>query len=148
MNDGFIIDPSALIQGYVNEPFSGHMLALLEQIPGVIELHIPEFCLVECTNILWKYVRRQEMSPETARRAAENLSDLVLTIHPASSYLSVAFSIGLEHGLAIYDAIDIALAQQLQLPLITVDNKQGQIAEAVGVTLKPLTDFAPTTQES
>jgi predicted nucleic acid-binding protein len=52
-----------------------------------------------------------------------------------------AFIIALDHQLAIYDSIYLALAQHFSCPLITIDVKQGGIATAIGVPLKLITDF-------
>ncbi len=52
-----------------------------------------------------------------------------------------ALQIGLEHKLAIYDSVYIALAEKHNLPLITADARQAAAAQQVGVTLKPVTDF-------
>lgn len=54
---------------------------------------------------------------------------------------SCALQIGLVHQLAIYDSIYIALAEQFNCPLITADVKQEAAAKAIGVTIKPITDF-------
>jgi len=47
----------------------------------------------------------------------------------------------LKHQLAIYDSIYIALAEKLNYPLITVDQKQAKASQAEGVTLKNIADF-------
>jgi len=52
-----------------------------------------------------------------------------------------ALEIGLKHQLAIYDSIYIALAEKLNYPLITVDQKQAKASQAEGVTLKNIADF-------
>ncbi len=52
-----------------------------------------------------------------------------------------AIQIGLAHKLAIYDSIYIAVAEKYKYPLITADAKQETAARAVGVTIKPITDF-------
>jgi len=52
-----------------------------------------------------------------------------------------ALEIGLKHQLAIYDSIYIALAEKLNYPLITVDQKQAKASQAEGITLKNIADF-------
>ncbi len=44
--------------------------------------------------------------------------------------------------LAIYDSLYIALAQSLDLPLITVDERQSVAATASGIIVKPISDFS------
>lgn len=143
MSDAYIIDTSAMIQAYVREPHTDHALALLAQLSADVELHIPEFCLLECANILWKHVRLHDMPTETARQGLQHLTALPLTVHPSSPYLDDALVIGLNHQLALYDSIYIALGKGLQLPLISADARQEQVAIANGVKLKSLTDFVP-----
>lgn len=141
--DDYIIDASVLVKGYVQEKQTENVLALLAQVPDQVTLHIPEFCLVECTSILWKYVRFHGMPLPTADQAAADLADLTLVIHPAASYLRDALKVGVDHELAIYDALYIILAQDLDMSLLTADRKQQRAAEAYRVSLKPLEDFIP-----
>lgn len=42
---------------------------------------------------------------------------------------------------AIYDSIYIALAEKLNYPLITVDQRQAKASQSEGVTLKDIADF-------
>jgi len=71
-----------------------------------------------------------------------DLIGLPLTLQPVIALLERSLEIGLAHQLAVYDSLYIALAERLALPLITADTKQEAAARAVGVTLKPITDFA------
>jgi len=118
-------------------------LALLDGLkkPGVLTLHTPEFCVVECANILWRHVRFQGMPADTAQKAVKDVADLPLTIHLAASYLPDALAIGLANELAIYDSIYIALASALGFSLITADAKQKRAAIAAEVIIKPVADF-------
>lgn len=101
MTEHDVIDASALTQVYVRESQTDALLALLDQVPDEIELHIPEFCLVECANVLWKHAWLHGMPVESAQKAVENLSELVITVHPAPPYLLEALSVGLDHELAV-----------------------------------------------
>jgi predicted nucleic acid-binding protein len=48
----------------------------------------------------------------------------------------------LQHQLAVYDAVYIALAVEKEYPLISVDQAQIRAAALEGVILKPVTDFS------
>ncbi|MCC6905280.1 MAG: type II toxin-antitoxin system VapC family toxin [Anaerolineae bacterium] len=144
MTDHYVIDPSALIKGFVRETWSENVLELLSRVPDRVELHAPEFCLVECTNILWKYVGRQEMSVESAAQAVMNLTDLTLNLHPASPYLAEALKVGLDRRLAVYDSLYLTLAEQLRMPLITADGPQERSARDLRIEIVPLTEIVPT----
>jgi len=109
--------------------------------PNAIELHIPEFTLMECVSVLWQHVRRHGLVVNTAKEMVQTLLDLTLHVHLAAHLLPRAFEIATDHGLAIYDSIHVALAEQLGCPLITNDERQGKVAAAVGIVIKPITDF-------
>lgn len=143
MSERYVVDTSVLIQAYVSEVDTKRVQTLLHGLekPDPDELNIPEFCLVECVNVLWKHVRLHGMPLSTAKQAIEALLALTLTIHAASDLLPRTLEIGLSHDLAIYDAVHITLAENLGCSLITVDEKQAKAASVVGVSLKPITDF-------
>jgi predicted nucleic acid-binding protein len=108
---------------------------------GATRLLVPEFCLVECTNVLWKRVRFENMPQASAEQLARDLHTLPLTLVSVKSLYERALQIGLAHKLAIYDSVYIALAERRRYPLITGDVRQEAAARAVGVTIKPITDF-------
>ncbi|MBW4441289.1 MAG: type II toxin-antitoxin system VapC family toxin [Plectolyngbya sp. WJT66-NPBG17] len=58
-----------------------------------------------------------------------------------ASILQRALQIGSKYQLAVYDSVFIALAEQLNVPLISVDERQVRAAIAQNVTIKPITDF-------
>jgi len=87
--------------------------------------------VIDPSALIQTYVRE----PQTEALSA-------LLVHFAPAYLSEAIDIGLDHGLAIYDALYIVLAQKLQTALITTDKKQMRVAQQIGVAIKPVTDFA------
>jgi len=122
---------------------SVHVKALFNRIlePEPVVLHVPEFCVIECTNILWKRVRFSGMTVSTAQRTISNLITAPVIVHGAIDYLSRALEIGLNHQLAIYDAMFIVLAEMLNFPLITADAQQVRVARTIGIALKSIADF-------
>lgn len=109
---------------------------------GVDTLHIPEFCLLECTNVLWKQVRFHGLPQPNAEQIIQELLRLPFQVESVSHLLPSALQIGLAHQLAVYDSLYIALAQHLSLPLITVDDRQSVAATASCVVVKPIGDFS------
>ncbi|UBF24989.1 type II toxin-antitoxin system VapC family toxin [Kovacikia minuta CCNUW1] len=106
-------------------------------------LYIPEFCLLECTNVLWKHVRFDGLPQADAVEIITDLLKLPFQIVAVHPLLSRALQIGLTNQLAVYDSLYIALALELDCPLITVDTRQATAAIASGATLKAITDFSP-----
>jgi len=52
-------------------------------------------------------------------------------------YLDESLKIALEHGITLYDSLYIALALREEKPLLSLDAKQRQIAEKLGVHVLP-----------
>lgn len=139
----YVVDASIVIQHLVNELHTVHVNALFKEVGKVTAVYVPEFCLLECTNVLWKHVRFQGVSASEAERLTIELVALDVTIAPVVGLLPRALEIGLKHQLALYDSVYIALAEKMGVPLITDDERQAEAADAEGVSLKPITDFAP-----
>ena len=139
----YLVDTSAIIQVFVSEPHTANARAMVSGLSDGDELILPEFCLLECVNVLWKHVRFHGISESEAETLVAELEALNVVIAPITGLLSRALTIGLKHRLAIYDSVYIALAEQLDYPLVTDDIKQAAAAQAEGIALKPLTDFTP-----
>jgi predicted nucleic acid-binding protein len=125
----------------ITDLYTPHVKTLITQFAD--DLVIPEFCLLECTNVLWKQVRFHGMPHSQALQLLHDLLDLPLADFPARQFMPQALKIGMDHQTAIYDALFIALANHLKIPLITADQKQALIATQEGVSLKNIQDFNP-----
>lgn len=137
----YVVDASVVIQRLIRDNYSENVQALFRKLMGSDELIVPEFCVLECTNVLWKQVRFHQMPQSKAELLVTDLVALPLKIVPASGLMLRGLQIGLAYQLAVYDSIYIALAEQLQLPLISVDIRQTEAALKEKVTIKPITDF-------
>jgi predicted nucleic acid-binding protein len=125
MNGDFVIDASVVIKLFVQEEgtdISESIFAGLSQEPPA-RLYVPDLFYIECANILWKYVRRFDHPADKARDDLGDLLQLNLRAVPTGSLLTAAFDLALEHGLTAYDACYVALADVLDLPLITADER-------------------------
>lgn len=142
MND-YVVDASIVIQHLITDRYTPNVDALFEQLNQDVRLHAPEFCVVECTNILWKNVRRSTLPQDRALDLATDVANLQITFANINELLQSALEIGLRQGLAVYDSVYIALARALNCPLITDDEKQAKAASSEGVRVKPITDFVP-----
>jgi predicted nucleic acid-binding protein len=142
LND-YVVDASIVIQHLITDRYTPNVDALFEQLNQDVRLHAPEFCVVECTNILWKNVRRSTLPQDRALDLATDVANLQITFANINELLQSALEIGLRQGLAVYDSVYIALARALNCPLITDDEKQAKAASSEGVRVKPVTDFVP-----
>ncbi|MGB1288015.1 MAG: type II toxin-antitoxin system VapC family toxin [Aggregatilineales bacterium] len=138
----YIVDASIVVQLVTTETHSTHARELFRRIEEGYELIVPEFCLLECTNVLWKRVRFHDLDAKIASEYVKGLQGLEIIIVHTIDLLPRALEIGLKHKLAVYDSLYIALAENMKYPLITDDSKQAKAAALEGITLKPITDFS------
>lgn len=143
MNGDCVVDTSVLIQAFIRDSETARARSVVNQIllNAAFRVHTVEFTLVECANVLWKQTRFHGVDRAGVRQSLTNILALPLIVEPLANVLPSALVIAMDSGLAVYDSVQIALAQRLQLPLLTVDRKQAEIAASLGVTLKPLSDF-------
>lgn len=139
----YIVDASIMAQLFITDTYSAETKVLFKRINLGDTLHIPEFGLLECTNVIWKQVRFAELSQADAEVLVNQLLALNVVVTPVTGLMPRALEIGLKHKLAIYDSIYIALAEKLKYPLITADRRQAKATQAEGVALKDITDFTP-----
>jgi len=137
----YIVDASVVIEYLITGPFTPNAQAFFNQITAADQLTVPEFCLLECTNVIWKQVRFSNMSRSDAQALLNVLRLLKLRRAPMKRLLNSALDIALNNTLAVYDSAYIALALQSGTPLLSVDQAQSQAATAEGVTLIPITTF-------
>lgn len=118
-----VVDASVGIKLFVAEPLSDEAHALFAHLADVppARFHVPDLFYVECTNILWKYVRRLGLAADDARIYVDQLGQLFLRSTPTAELIADALEIALAQDVTAYDAAYVALSQRLELPLVTAD---------------------------
>jgi len=87
------------------------------------KLIAPELLVAECANILWKKVRRNELSNEEALLAARLLQSAEVELTPTRLLLEPATRIAIELDHPAYDCIYLALAAERDCPFVTADER-------------------------
>lgn len=137
----YIVDASVVIEYLITGPYTPNVQAFFNQIASTDRLTIPEFCLLECTNVIWKRVRFSGMSRGDAEELLRVLRTLKLRRAPMKRMLDRALDIALNNTLAVYDSGYIALSLHYGYPLISIDQPQIRAATAEGASLIPITSF-------
>ena len=114
-----VIDASIAVKWVVEEEGTGEALALRHRS----RLIAPELLAAECANILWKKVRREELSREEALFAAQLLYAADVEFRPAHHLLEAATRIAVELDHPAYDCLYLALAEELDCGFITADER-------------------------
>ena len=138
----YVVDASVVIQYAIAQAQTAAARNLVARMYERDLLHIPEFCILECANVLWKQVRFHGLSQLNAEQIIQELMYLPFQIESVIQLLPNALEIGLAYQLAVYDSLYIALAQSLELPLITVDDRQAVAATARRIMVKAVDDFS------
>ncbi|MBL8800079.1 MAG: type II toxin-antitoxin system VapC family toxin [Planctomycetia bacterium] len=128
-----VIDASVLIKLVVSETDSDKVRALFDHLvlDPAAQFHVPEFCLLECTNILWKQARKKILSISDANLKLQMMRGLALQIEPLGDLLDPALNMAASLDVSAYDATYLAASSRLGLPLITADDKLFRKAAAV-----------------
>ena len=114
----FVVDTSVVLKWVVAEQDSQHAQTLVG-----LPLVAPDLLRAELANALWnKVVIRNELTPEQASRGLERASG-ALHLIPATPLADRALALGLALLHPIYDCFFLALAERLELPLITADRR-------------------------
>ncbi len=114
-----VIDASVAIKWVVEEEGTTEALAVLEGYP----LSAPDLIVAECANILWKKVRRGELTPDEALLAADLLQRAELEILPTRALLHAATHLAVDLDHPAYDCVYLALAQDHGWPFVTADDR-------------------------
>jgi predicted nucleic acid-binding protein len=116
----FVVDASVAIKWFLPEVHSDAALRLLAQQHT---LHAPDLIFSEFANILWKRVRRSEISRREANATLEGLLAVHLQVQPSQSLIPLALEIACGENRTVYDSLYLAAAITLQFPLVTADGR-------------------------
>jgi predicted nucleic acid-binding protein len=111
-----VIDASVAVKWVVGEEGSDLAALLLDA-----RLFAPDLLCAECSNILWKKVRRGELTSDEAEAACRILEGAEIELLPMRPYLLAATRIAIELDHPAYDSMYLALAEDFDVVLVTAD---------------------------
>jgi len=132
-----VADASVVAKWVVVEPDS----PIAEALAVGRTLLAPDLMLVECSNILWKHVRRGLLSTMESQEAFSLLMAVEFRLTRDVDLLVDAHRLAGDLGHPVYDCLYLALALRHGVPLVTADRRFAALAERSAVlaaTLIPL----------
>jgi len=117
--NALVIDASIAVKWVVDEPGTPEALVLRR----TAKLIAPDLLVAECANVLWKKVRRNELSREEALLAAGLLQGAEIEFLPTRSLLEAATRISIELDHPAYDCLYLALAVENDCRFVTADER-------------------------
>lgn len=117
-----VADASAVAEVLLRRPRASSVSAILAWHP---ELHVPEHFHIEVMSALRRRLLHGDVSEVGAARALASLAALRALSYPVRELIVPIWS--MRANLSVYDAAYLALAQRLDVGLITLD---GALAKA------------------
>ena len=115
-----VVDASVAVKWFRQEEGSSRATELARRIlDDQCRAHAPQWLLIEVLNALrWK----REASEQEAVKSLTDIQSFGIQFHAMTPELARrALACSWRHGLTMYDASYVALAETLQAPLITAD---------------------------
>jgi predicted nucleic acid-binding protein len=118
-----VIDASVVVEYLVGSMYAEHATRVFRRLVDEPDgtLWAPDLVYPECASALRKLVALKRLTRAKARERVAALARLPLAI--GSSQLLVVDAFELATALTAYDATYVALAQRLDVPLVTADAK-------------------------
>jgi len=143
MNRGeFVVDASVAVKWILPEEGHSQALQLLELYQNEeLDLIAPYLLISEVGNVLWKRVRRQEITPASASRCFEQLLLDCPILLDSPAVQASSLHLALAHDCTVYDCLYLAWALEERCDLITADKKFFQAARPAYSCVRLLSDF-------
>lgn len=122
MEEKVVIDTSVIIKWFADEEDSGKARLLLNRWWNRdLEIVVPELLIYEVTNALSFGKRVPKTLISKVIRDFLLAMPQIYIVNPNTIDLCLKYVF--EHGLTVYDAVYVALADMLKVPLVTADTK-------------------------
>lgn len=140
--EGVVVDASVAVKWLVSEPDSDLAAELLQ-----LRLHAPDLLFPECANILWKKVARGQLTVDVLDVVVDALQAVDVTIHLSRMHLGPAVALACRLDHPAYDCFYLALAEALEMPFVTADDRLVRTVRASGAAgwgelVQPLAEWA------
>lgn len=133
-----VLDSSAAIDIALGTDEGMALEALFLQDEKIISC---DFLVVECTNVLRKMVRWQQINKEDASRLLEKIINIVDDFWPTKDLRTEVLNESIRLNHAAYDVFYFVLARRTGSTLVTLDKKLMDLADKNGVDIIHEIDF-------
>jgi len=120
-----VVDASALLEALLRTPAARAVEERLFEPQQT--LHAPHLLDIEVAQVIRRYAAKGEIDSERGRAALSDLADFPFRRYPHDFLLPRVWD--LRNNLTAYDAVYVALAEALDAPLLTRDQR---LAAAAG----------------
>lgn len=115
-----VVDASVALKWFVEEEGSERAVTLLQ--PGIGRM-APEVVVAELVNAGWRLHKQGFMTAQQLGLMSGQIGHVFTKLHPLGPLAEQAGEMAVTLNHPAYDCFYLALAEQLQLPLITADQR-------------------------
>jgi len=118
----FVIDTSVVAKWFIEEKDSAKAILLKENhVAGKDILIAPDLLIYELANVL---LFSKLFNPEEIERCLKDMFELEIDfVNPSADFVFSAIELACDKHISIYDASYLAIANELNIKLITADEK-------------------------
>ncbi len=130
-----VVDASVVIKWVYSEELSQQAVAVRKRYLFVA----PDLIVAEWSNILWKKVRRGELTKEEALIATATLHRAALELVPSAELALGALRLSLQLDHPAYDCFYLELSRLRDIPMVTADDRLARkLAAATDLPFPPI----------
>ena len=117
-----VVDASAVVLGLLSD--EGGAAELLDEVARAhVVAHAPDLLVPEVANALRTRIVVRRWPIDAAQERLSTFLAVPIALQESSPIVTEALSVAAELGLSVYDALYAALAQALEIPLVTADKR-------------------------
>lgn len=138
-----VVDASVGIKQFIpNDPLMAKVDQLFAHLANSkTAIFVPDLFYIECGNIIWKYVRARLYAVADVPADLATPKSFPLRIVSTADLMADAVSIALNYGISAYDGSYVALSQQVNASLLTLDGKLVRALAASSYNVCSFNDF-------
>lgn len=131
----WVIDTSALIRLFIPDGpvLTDAEAALNSASRGGSLVLAPQLLLAEAANVLLRKEKRGELRAAEVDAILSDVKELPIRLSDHETIVSPACELARAHGLTVYDALYLALAERSGARLLTCDDKLDKVAGTIGL---------------
>lgn len=138
MKHACVLDASVALSWVLPDEYTTDTLELRKRSERepYISLIVPPIFWYEIANVLWVAVRRKRLTPDFALSSLKVLEEFKIDswmVEPER-----CLRLALENTLAVYDIGYLAIAEDLRIPLWTIDKQLASVARELEILVEPL----------
>ena len=123
----YVLDASVAAKWFLSandESYAEESLTLLQlYATGSVQFFVPDLFFAEFGNILWKAEKLGRCDSKAADLATKSIIDRKIPSFSSAPLLARALQIARRHGRTVYESLYLALAVDLDAPLVTADER-------------------------